>query len=222
MKKILLLSVFAAVAFVGCKKKENTVSTLVTVSYPTVTITSQQFFSFPVGGGPLPTANTISATAYDSFYHQKVTPVVDASSLSSLVPGLFFATVSAKNSYGFIGYAYIYVAITNITDSINLGGQYVRIDDNDTVNVAKLARGLYRTDNVGGVPRTTSTASLIIPGYFVQQNYGTLDMPAQKSSLGTFYGTSGTIGMVIADTTFQYVIGGIPNFGSNLITFKKL
>jgi hypothetical protein len=221
MKKILLLSAFAGIAFFGCKKKEDTVSKLVTVSHPTVIITSAQFYSFPVGGGPLPNANSITATAYDSFYHERITPVVDASHLTSLVPGLYYATISAKNSYGFIGYAYVYVAITNITDSINLGGQYIRLSNNDTVHVTKMARGLYRTDNVGGDRETGVSDTAVVPGYFVQQDYGVLDMPTQPSPQGTFSGTGGVIGMVIADTTFQYVITGNTNFGSSVRVFKK-
>lgn len=222
MKRIVLISVFAAIAFAGCKKKENTISKLVTVSYPTITITSGQFFSFPVGGGPLPNANSITATAYDSFYHEKLTPVVDASKLSSLLPGLYIATISARNSYGFVGYNYVYVAITNITDSINLGGKYVRLSNNDTVNVAKMSRGLYRIDNVGGERNVAGTSQLIVPGYFAQQPGSGLDMPTQPSKQGTFAGAGGAISMAIGDTTFQYVITGNSNFNSALRVFQKL
>ena len=222
MKKILILSVFAALAFAACKKKEDTVSRLVTVSYPTVTITSAKYFSFPVGGGPLPNANTITATAYDSFYHEVIKPVVDASKLSSILPGLYIATVSAKNSQGFVGYAYVYVAVTNITDTTDLSGSYTGLATSDTVHVTKLSRGLYRTDNIAGLIRSAANAKYIVPGYFVQDvDAITMYMPTQPSPLGSFSGVQTAIQMVPADTTFQYVIAGNPNFNGALNVFRK-
>ncbi len=220
MRKILMLSFVAALAIVGCKKQEATISRVVTVSYPTITIKGQQFYSFPVGGGPLPSANTIQATAYDSFYKQSLTPVVDASRLTNVAPGLYIATVSARNSYGFTGYGYVYVAITNITDSMNLGGKYVRTANNDTVNITKLSRGLYRTDNVGGVLK--SNPAFIIPGYFVQTTDTTLDMPLQPSAQGNFSGGSGAIDLTPGDTTIMYSIQNNGNFGTQIRTFKKI
>ena len=222
MKKILIASFFGVVTFAACKKKEDTVSRLISVSYPTVHITSQKYFSFPVGGGPMPNANTIIATAYDSFYHESIKPVIDASKLSSIVPGLYIATVSAKNSYGFIGYDYVYVAITNMNDTTDISGPYVNPVYNDTVHVTKLAAGLYRTDNVAGLPNAAFNSKLIVPGYFVQDADGiTMYMPTQPSTAGSFAGSQTAIAMVPADTTFQYVITGNSNFNGGLLTFKK-
>ncbi len=223
MKKILMLSVLAAMAYAGCKRKEDVVSRPISVSYPTIKITNGQFYSFPVGGGPMPNANTIMATAYDSFYHESIKPVVDASHLSNLKPGLYVATVSAKNSYGFVGYTYVYVAITDVNDTVNLAGQYVRASNDDTVNVTRMARGLYRTDNVGGVKYSADNAKFIVPGYFVQDgDLITLHMNDQPSAIGNFSGTAGAISMSPGDTTYEYQIVGNSNFGPSLRTFKKL
>ncbi|MCW3123571.1 MAG: hypothetical protein JWQ38_3063 [Flavipsychrobacter sp.] len=217
-----MLSVFAAVTFTACKKQEDTVSKLVTVSYPTVIITSPQFYSFPVNGGPMPNANTIIATAYDSFYHENLKPVVDASKLSSLVPGLFIATVSAKNSYGFIGYAYVYVAITDIADTVDISGKYERVANGVTVNITKLGTGLYRSDNIAGV--AAATPQYITPGYFVMEADGTtLDIPTQPTkSLGMFSG-QGTYDEVtsLTDTTITLSIADNPNFGTQQRVFTK-
>ncbi len=223
MKKILMLSVLAAVAFVGCKKKEDTVSRVVSVSYPTVTIVNSQFYSFPVGGGPLPNANTIIATAYDSFYHQSIKPVVDASEVSDIIPGLYIITVSAKNTDGFLGYNYVYVAITSEPDSINVAGQYVRQDNFDTVNVTKIGAGFYRTDNVGGNRVTPGAAvNTVVPGYFVMgSDNSSLYMQTQPSPIGTFSGT-GSFNLSPGDTAFQYVIKGNTNFDGTNRVFKKL
>jgi hypothetical protein len=225
MRKILMLSVFAAVAFTACKKQEDTVSKLVTVSYPTVIIKSPQYYSFPVGGGPLPSANNIVATAYDSFYHEKLQPVVDASKLSSLTSGLYVATVSAKNSYGYVGNGYVYVGITDIHDSINISGVYVRRlspSDSAIVHIMKLAAGLYMSDNIAGVSSTNP--GFIIPGVFVMDGDGsTLHMDKQPSTtLGTFEGANGLYDNSTTDTTISYNVINNANFGGQSRIFHKM
>jgi len=225
MKRILMLSVFAAIAFAGCKKTENTVSKLVTVSYPTVKITSTQYFSFPVGGGPLPNANTITATAYDSFYHESMIPVVDASHLSNLVPGLYIATVSAKNSNGFIGYAYVYVAITSVPDSVDISGLYHRVvspGDTSPGNpafITKLATGLYRTSNVGGVDTGTQKSS-IVSAVFATPDLYTLDFGTQPTSVGVLTASNQILTRGPVDTTISYALN-LTGFGGQQRTFVK-
>lgn len=222
MKKLLMLSAFAALAFAACKKKEDTVSRLYSVSYPTITIQTPTYYSFPVGGGPLPNANTILASAYDSFYHESIKPVIDASKLSNIAPGLYIATLSARNSHGFTGYAYVYVAITDVLDTINLSGRYLRAANNDTVHITKMARGLYRTDNVGGV-KWSEDPEAIVPGHFVQDgDQLTLHMPTQPSAIGPFSGMTGLVNMIPGDTSLQYVLTGNAKFDGATRVFKKL
>ena len=200
MKKILIVSVLAALAYAGCKKKENTVSMEVTASFPIVTITGSQYFSIPVGGS-LPTVN---AVAYDTFYRDSLPVVINQAGLDNTTPGLYIVTASAKNKYGFVGTAQVYVAVTNISPLINLAGRYIRLSNNDTVHVSKKATGLYLTDNVGGV--LSSNPAAILPAYFVQTDLTTLILPAQSSGGNTVEGSNGAISMVPADTTYQYVI----------------
>ena len=225
MRKILMLSVFAAVAFTACKKQEDTVSKLVTVSYPIVKISTPQYYSFPVGGGPLPSANTIVATAIDTFYHETPKPVVDASKLSSLTTGLYIATVSAKNSYGYVGYGYVYVAVTDIPDSINISGVYVRrlsASDSAIVHIKKLATGLYMSDNIAGVSSTTP--GFIMSGVFVMEGDGnTLDLNTQPNAkLGSFAGENGLYDNSTTDTTISYNIINNSNFGGQSRVFHKM
>lgn len=225
MKKLLILSILAVGVIAGCKKKDSLVSQVVTVSYPTVTITSGQYFSFPVGGGPLPSANSITATAYDSFYRQSLPVVVDASTLTNLSPGLYIATVSAKNKYGFVGYNYVYVAITNVSDTMDLSGLYWRAgvpggnDSANPANVYKLARGLYMTDNVGGVDTGTQKAS-VIPAVFAVTSLSTLDFGTQMTKEGILTASPASLNMIVADTTLDYAIN-LSGFGSQLRTFVK-
>ena len=230
MRKIILLSVLAAMAYAGCKKKENTVSKLVTVSYPTITVTSPKYYSFPVGGGPLPTSapnavNSILATAYDSFYHEKITPVIDVSHLSNLVPGLYIATLSAKNSYGFIGYAYVYVAITNVSDTMDISGSYYRVvfagdtSARNPTTVTKLATGLYSTSNVGGVDTGTQKAS-VIPAYFAVINSVTIDFGTQQTTSGILTASNSTLTFGAGDTLLTYSLN-LTGFPSGPLTFAK-
>ena len=217
MKKILLVSVLAALAYVGCKKKESTVSMTVTASFPVVTITGTQYFSIPVGGS-LPTVN---AVAYDTFYRDSLPVVIDQAGLDNTTPGLYIVTASAKNKYGYVGSASVYVAVTNISPLINLAGQYIRLSNNDTVHVSKMATGLYLTDNVGGVLATSPTA--ILPGYFVQTDMTTILLPSQPSGGNTLSGINGACSLVPADTTYQYVIVSPSSiFAQSTRVFKKI
>jgi hypothetical protein len=225
MKRILMLSVVAAIAFAGCKKKENTVSRLVNVSYPTVKITSGQYFSFKTGGGPLPNINTIHATAYDSFYHETLTPVVDASLLSNVAPGLYIATVSAKNSNGFTGYAYVYVAITDAPDTMDISGLYwLKVNGNASSKnpalVTKKAAGLYLTSNVAGVDTSDHTMPVIPAVFVVNGNLATLDFGSQPTSVGILSAANAALIEGPTDTTLNYSID-LSGFDGKPRTFIK-
>ena len=224
MRKIFLISVLAVLAVTGCKKKHTDISQLVSVSYPTVKITSGQYFSFPVNGGPLPSANTIKATAYDSFYRESLPVVVDATSLTSIAPGLYTATVSAKNKYGYIGYAYVYVAITNVKDSMDISGNYLRSlgapVSTRPAKVKKVARGLYTTSNLGGVDINTQSSS-ILNAVFAVTSDTTIDFGMQNTPMGAFSTTGNMLSLAPGDTTLQYAIQNNSNFSTTLRTFVK-
>lgn len=221
MRKILLLSILSVLVFSACKKKHSDVSQLVTVSYPTVKITNGIYYSFPVGGGPLPSANTIQATAYDSFYKEKLNVVVDATTLSNSVPGLYIVTVSAKNRYGYVGYGYVYVAVSNVNDSLDLTSVYHRSGDAARpVHVQKVGRNLYTTDNLGGVD-IVSQADAKTSAVFAVTSDTTLDFGAQTCSLGSFTTSFTQLSLDPSDTTFQYSIIGNGTFSGALRTFHK-
>ena len=217
MKKFLFIPLLALLAVTSCKKNDNTVSTLVTYSTPTVVVTGgQYYYSIPVGGS-LP---NIQATAYDTFYKQSYVPVIDQSTLDNSTPGLYIVYITAKNIYGMVGSTAVYVAVTNVSSSINLSGMYARTSNNDTVHVTKLATGLYRTDNVGGV--LSNNPTFILPAFFVQTSNNMISLPLQQTSQGTLYGTSDSLNMTVADTFYQYIITGNSNFGGSLRVFQKL
>jgi len=217
MKKLIILSVVAALGFAACKKTPASVSTEVTQSFPTITFPGGIYYSIGVGG----TLPTISATAYDSFYNEVDPVILDQSQLDANTPGLYVVSATSKNKYGFTSYASVYVAVTNIDPLINLTGTYERTSNSVLVHVSKLANGLYLTDNVGGVdPSVPTNASFILPAVFVQTDDTTIILPPQLTAQGTLYGSNASIIMAPADTAYSYkVINGA--FGTSLRTFVK-
>jgi len=216
MKKILILSLIAGIAFAGCKKKENNVSMLVTVSYPIVTINGSQYVSINVGS----TFTPPSATAYDTFYKENLAAVPNLGVLNTSVPGLYTVQYSAKNQYGFIGTANLYVAVTNISDSLDLSGWYLR--NGNTAEVAfvtKLARGMFMTSNLGG-DDTATQATSVLPAVFAVTSDTTIDLGTQPTSVGTLTATSETLSLAVGDTSYSYAVD-LTGYGTEIRTFVK-
>ena len=217
MKKIIIFSALAVLVIAGCTKTRNTVSTTVTRSTPTISFSGGSYYSIPVGGS-LP---SISATAYDTFYAQSAPVAIDASTLDNTTPGLYIVSASSTNKYGMTGYANVYVAVTNIDPAINLAGKYARTSNGVVVNVSRLANGLYRTDNVGGVDASVATnAPYVIPAVFVQVDDTTIIVPPQVTAQGNLYGSNAGIIMAPADTAYHYVVINTA-FGPSTRTFVK-
>jgi hypothetical protein len=217
MRNIIIAVALVVIVFASCKKNQNTVSTEVTYSVPTIQFAGGNiFFSIPVNGA-LP---VVSATAYDSFYQEHDSVIVDQSTLDNTTPGLYIVTASAKNRYGMIAYASVYVAVTNIPSAINLAGGYTRVSNGDSVLVMRLANGLYETNNVGGVLYSAANAGFIIPAFFVQTDDTTIILPSQTTPLGALYGSMAACNLSPADTTFQYVVNN-SSFGTSLRIFLK-
>jgi hypothetical protein len=232
MKRILMISALAAMAIAGCKKKENQVSTIVTVSYPTITISTPKFYSIPVGG-TIPDPNGIVATAYDSFYHENITTIVkDASKVSTLTPGLYTITVSAKSQYGYIGYDNVYIAVTDVADTVDVSGFYLRslggaADPNRPAIVTKVARGLFRTSNLGGVD-TTGLPTSLIPAYFVVTSATAVDLGNQAipntktTGADVITGSYGALDLVTIPNSYSYAFSDQQGvFGTSVRTFVK-
>ena len=216
MKKIIIVSALAAIAFAGCKKKENTVSMVVTASTPVVTITGPLYFSIPIGGS-LP---TITAVAYDTFYKDSLPVVIDAGSLDNTTPGLYTVLATAKNKYGYIGSASVYVAVTNISGSLDLSGWYERnATPAEAAHVTKLATGLFMTSNVGG-DDTVTQASAVVSAVFAVTSDTTIDFGSQLTTAGTLTASQETLSLAVGDTTYAYALN-LSGFGTQVRTFVK-
>ena len=201
MKKIIVLSLFASLFFAGCKKDPTVVSSTVEVSYPTISISGNPYYSIQVNGA-LP---TIQASAYDSVLRTPCTVILDQSSLDNTTPGLYTVTASAKNKYGMTAYKTIFVGVTNVPATLDISGVYWRLaSPNRVANVTKLATGMFMTDNVGGVDITTQ-ASSIFPAVFVVTSNTTLTFGSQQISAGTLTSASETLNLA-TPITFSYIL----------------
>ena len=222
---IIACSLFTLILW-GCKKDPDTVSTVQTISRPSITLSGGEYFSIRTGGD-LP---TISATAYDSFLNESYpVEIVGTDALDNTTPGLYIVSATTKNKYGFITNKNVYVAVTDIADSTNISGNYKRVDvsTGDVSKVTRLARGLYKLDNLGGVSRS-GRPDLLFPVLFVQSDDSTLLIPPQPTAVGSIsvedengMPDQAILSRTPADTSYTYAITSGSPFGNTPRTFKK-
>lgn len=216
MKKIFLLAILAGVAFAGCKKKESTVSVVYTYSAPIITIAGAQYYSIPVGGA-LP---TISATAYDTFYLESYPVILDQSKLDNLTPGLYTVLATAKNRYGMTGTKSVYVAVTGVSDTLDVSGWYIRnATPGRAAHITKLATGMFMTDNVGGVDTSDATTGAKISAVFVATSLTDIDFGSQVTTGGPLTASSESLSLT-PPVTISYAIN-LSGFGTAVRTFIK-
>jgi hypothetical protein len=227
MKKILIAASLAVMAISACKKDPETISTVQTVSRPTISFSGGQFYSINTGGA-LP---TVQASSYDSTLRESYpVTIVGTESLDNTTPGLYIVSATAKNKFGFITNENVYIAVTNIPASVNISGKYRRVDvaTGGISNVTQLARGLYQLDNLGGVDRAVRP-DLLFPVLFVQSNDSTLLIPRQATAVGTVAVRDSLLRpdraifrTLPSDTNYKYAITSPSSvFGGALRTFRK-
>lgn len=226
MKKILLFSAVALFA-ASCRKESDKISTVQTVSRPTITLPGGEFYSINTGGA-LP---VVTGTAYDSVLKEAYpVSIVGTEALDNTTPGLYIINAKATNRYGYYSLTNVYVAVTDIPATVDISGNYKRTDvtTGDVSIVTQLARGLYYLDNLAGASRATRP-DLLFPVLFVQSNDSTLLIPAQETAVGNVRvkDTLNRPDMAIYrhlpnDTNYKYaIISPSSVFGSAIRTFKK-
>ncbi len=215
MKKIIIL--FAAVTLavtISCKKPSpDLVSKIVTASYPIITITGDQFVSIPVGGS----FTDLGATAKDTVLKETLTATSITNDIDPTTPGFYTVQYNFKNSNGYTAVATRFVLVTNIDPVLDNSGEYYRTTNNALMNVEKVATGLYKTDNVGGVPLPSAFAITV---YFGQLDDSTLVVPAQPTDAGEMYCVNSKIIPTALDTTITWAVRNA-SFGTSQRTFVK-
>src|ERR1035437_7169581 len=114
MKKITLLVIVTATLFVACKKKTSDVSTVVKVTYPTITLKGNAFVSTPIGTGSY---TDPGATGKDDLTGatSSLTPIVNTVDLTT--SGFYTVVYQMKNGNGFITKATRLVLVTGVSAS---------------------------------------------------------------------------------------------------------
>ena len=215
MKKFLLIAFAVTAAFAACKKKTDDVSKVVTVSAPTININGSKFMTLNVG---TPFVDS-GATLIDDVTGQSSTIMADTADGGGVVdvttPGLYTLTYSAKNGNGYSSTNARFIAVTNYADKADLSGVYVRQSNKVPVNVTRMSRALYQTDDFGG-------AGLGDVAYFAVIDTTMIDFGYQYSeTIGAFFTADVSyLHVRPGDTSFAYVLHA-PGYGTALRVFKK-
>jgi len=201
MKKILIVlaAVLMTVA-ISCKKKTpGLVSRIVTASYPVITIKGDQFVSIPVGGA----FTDEGSSATDTVLNETPELIEVTNDIDNSTPGFYTVQYTYKNSNGYVSTATRFVLVTDIDAGLDYSGEYRRTTNNSPMNVSKVATGLYKTDNVGGVPLPSAYAITV---YFGQIDDSTLVVPSQPTAAGDMYCVNSFIYPSATDTTITWAV----------------
>ncbi|RYE26138.1 MAG: DUF5011 domain-containing protein [Sphingobacteriales bacterium] len=213
MKKLLiiLLALSPAIFYTSCKKDE-TVSKVVNVSFPSIKLNGEKYVTLNVGQ----TYDDPGAVSTDDISGATANLKADYSSLDVNTPGIYYMQYKAKNANGYITNVGRYIAVTNYQDDFDFSGVYERTSNGVQVNITKVSRGLYMTDDMGG-------AGLPDAAYFAIIDNSTIDFGPQLSeSIGAEIDASGeTVEIDGTDVTIQYALSAA-GYGTAPRTFVRV
>jgi hypothetical protein len=220
-KQIILIATLALmIGGVACKKKyttDNVTVKTVAPHYPTIVLNGDQFISVPVGTGEYTDAG---AKGIDDNDNKEYTLVPELAEVDLTTPGFYTVIYKFKNTDGYESDATRFVLVTNVSDALDYTGPYARTTNGQVMNVSKVAKGLYKTDNVGGVP---GNAAFIFDVYFGQIDDSTLSVPVQPTPLGNLNCVTAKIRPefpAAGNTQIEWAVRN-PSFGTALRRFIK-
>ncbi len=213
MKKALIIAGFLALSLYACKREDN-VSKVVMISYPTITLNGNAVISVGVGTGSY---TDPGAVGYDDVSHRTVNLKPVSNNVDLTTPGFYAVQYSMTNANGFVTRVSRLILVTPVSPLIDWSGTYKRVSNGQHVSITKQGTGLYLTNNIGGV---AANPSFIFPIYIGQISDSVIQVPPQNDPVGggTLFCTNGTFSLTPADTTFSYVIIG-PSFGTSVRVF---
>jgi len=213
MKKnnLFILSVLFLVTIVGCKKVENQYpSKIVKVSYPAITLNGDAALTINVGDAYV----DAGAKLTDDITGAVSDVEGDISEVNTSVEGLYFVRYAASNANGYSTTIVRAVAVTGISDLVDISGEYLNAARGGTAILTKVSRGLFLSDNVNG---GGSLGSI----YMMIKGDTTLDVPAQWSNDGGFDGDYLDETLYLSpDTAYEYAINAA-GFGTSSRLFEK-
>lgn len=211
--KLTLIAIAACSLLYACNEDETPVSKMVRVQYPAITMNGGQFVTINVGGA----YNDGGAVSFDSINNSSSNLVPVQSDVDPTTPGLYPVIFEAENSYGFKTQSVRWVAVTNVSANEDISGVYARTSNGVEASITKKARGIYATDNVGGVG---GNPPYIFPVYFVQLDDSTVVVPHQPGGFGDVYCDKTKLIKTQSDTLLQWVVMGA-GFGTALRKFSR-
>ncbi len=211
MKKLLFILMAGSIVLAACRKqRDDVVSEVVPVSFPTITFSGGQYFSIPVGG----TVPTIAATAYDSVLGSSTdVTLTGQAGIDASTPGLYVVTAESANVNTFSSISAAFVLVSDVPAAFNLAGEYLRTTG-EPVNVTRLANGLYMTDDVGGA------AALEVAAVFGHIRDTVITLPLQPTSNGDLDCINERLIISGGDTSLSWAVRGT-GFGTAQRTFLK-
>jgi len=194
---------FLCMGMFSCKKDsfnypEGTVGISKITNYPTFTINGDPFMSIIKGQS----FTDPGATAKEGSNDLKVTV---SGSVNTGVAGLYDVTYSAVNKDGFAGTAVRKVAVlpSAVVAGATIAGDYNYAAGGTTSTVSMLAPGFFQASNIW-------SAATTISAYLISIDGKNIIIPSQTNGFGTLSGT----GTLDANGNLQYV-ATIPEQGIN-------
>jgi len=215
MNRKLIIGCLVFLVLAACKKDPDTVSKVVTISYPDITLIGSKFITIPVGG----TFVDSGATFVDAYTKESGKLVADTGTglvpVDPSTPGMYTITYTAKNQNTFSSTVARYVAVTNYPDTKSIAGKYTRTQNGASSTVTRMTRAMYAINDFGA-------ANLGNIGYFAIIDTATMDFGEQYSeTLGSVFDAQvNYLHMRPADTSFEYILFAA-GYGTSVRTFKK-
>ncbi len=203
-----------ALAFWQCKTDEtDNLSKVVDVSFPGIKLKGDSVVFLNIGDAYADAGATltddISGATRD--IEPSEDPEIDVNA-----PGGYLVTFTAANANGFETTVNRLVIVRPAADAaLDLTGHYQRNTgvEGAEFDVTKQGRGVYYCTNLGGVP---APSPAVHPGYFIQFEDGTIDVPLQPASNGTI----SCDGETASATQISWICRN-PDLGTARRTFDK-
>ncbi|MBL7810834.1 MAG: DUF5011 domain-containing protein [Bacteroidetes bacterium] len=215
MKYTLGLAAGALLLIAACKKEAKNVSETIKVQYPIIRLKGAEYNTIGLGGS----FTDPGAEMFDSFAMANGWVAIEPtqSAVDPNTPGMYPIIYEGTNKYGFKSQAVRWVAVTPVPASEDISGTYFRTSNLQEISVSKVATGIYKVDNMGGVP---GIPDYIFDTYFVQLTDTTLHYPEQPGPFGNTTSADEYIDKSPSDTMIGWRVMG-PGFGTALRNFSR-
>ena len=216
MKKTILGLLLVLATLISCKKETKDVSKIYDAYASKLELKGDAILAPPAGS----TVYVDPGATFTDDDGSKVDLTTPLTLPNLSTPGFYSVTYRKTSIHGYVRTATRLVLVTNVDPNIDLSGNYTRPVNGVKFKVTKLGPGLYKTNNVGGVP---SGPTVGVDVYFGHTSSGKIDVPVQETAFGT---VSCKDGKVSIDPTTQkailsWVVLNSTYFLDNVRTFNQ-